>query len=575
MLERHPLVIGLLMVFIGQVLFAMVGVSPILSGDLLDSDCYSRLVRVLQLHESGAWWTTLDPRINVPFGETLQWTRPLDVLIEMGAEPLGWILPYRQALFIWGALISPILLVITVVVLWAALGRRLGAKGFLLLVLLLHASPALIGTFLIGRPDHHSLLALLFIGQILLVLSIAEGRSASRCGWLGAIGGLALWVSIEAAVPQAYFGICLTGLWLARRIDAGCLAAYGGALFATTAVAIAIEFPPALWWVPAYDRISVVQATLLGLTALMWTGIAFKEPAGMPARLLSLAGVGAVLAITSALAFPKLLVGPFVEHGEIARAWLMTVREWQPLWPTDRVRAASMFTDLGPALVVIPWLIVRRREPAALILLLGCLLFIGCALSANRWSSYAQAMFLLPWVDAVWWLWNRSALPMRRLVATLAVTAGFVLALLVNPLGQAGARAVVEEGCPIAPLATHLRGLGGRDQVLMTYLFIGPELEWRTDFDLIGIPSANEATITDTLSVLGAEDENQAAGVLRRRGVDYLLLCPTSGWAKDYRKADGRTLHQRLERGDLPPWLSPIVLPSDLAGFRLYRVDLK
>lgn len=561
----RPLLAALLLSLAVQVVDLAIGVPPLLDGGLFDADCYSRLARVLQLHDTAAWWDRLDPRVNAPFGETLQWTRPLDVLIELLAEPLGLMMGYRPALFLAGAAVSPLLLVTTLALLWWGWRRSLGGGGFLLLAALLQLSPSLIATFLPGRPDHHGLLAALFLAQLTLTHRALEDGEARYSAVSGALGGLALWVSIESAVPQALFGLSLVGCWLAGRLSVTHVARFALALAGATALALAIEFPPALWPVPAYDRISVAQLLPLAANAGLWQLVATVQPRRSWPTVLA---TGAVLAAVTLGLFPKLLAGPFVDHGELGRQWLEGVAEWQPLWPTDRQRAAAMFNELGPALVVLPWL-AGRRDAWSRICLAGVLLFSALSLQAVRWASYAQAAMLPPWTVLVCHLWTRQDLAMRRLAAVSAIAIGFVLALLCGPAGRNGAEA---RACPVPAVAGALSGLPAHG-VLLTYLYIGPELEWRTGLDLVGIPSANQASIADTGTVLAASDDARALEVLARRRVDYLLICPDGGMAADYRRPDGKGLHQRLERGEVPDWLAPLPLPAAAGGFRLFKVD--
>ncbi|HIJ63859.1 MAG TPA: hypothetical protein HPQ04_14300 [Rhodospirillaceae bacterium] len=567
---NRPLAAALLLALLMQMVDLALGVPPLLDGGLFDADCYSRLTRVLQLHDGGIWWDRMDPRINAPYGETLQWTRPLDLLLELGAEPLGRLIGYRPALFAWGAVISPLLLAATLVMLWRGWRDHLGAGGFLLMAALMQLSPSLIAAFLPGRPDHHSLLALLFLGQLTLMRRTLDG--GMRCSALnGFLGGLALWVSLEAAVPQALFGLTLVGWWLAGRLCSRQVAWFSLALAATASLAVLVELPPSQWLEPAYDRLSPAQAVPLALNAGLWLLVAAVDPAGRRRWAAALAA-GVLLAAASLALFPKLAAGPFVDHGEIARAWLSGVSEWQPLWPRDRERAAAMFNELGPALVVLPWLATRRDAWSAF-LLAGALLFSGLSLGAVRWASYAQGVMLLPWTGLVCHLWTREALPMRRLAAVSAIAVGFLLAMLCGPRPRADAAG---EACPLPAAAASLDALapsGQRRPIVMTYLYIGPELEWRSGVDLVGIPSANQATISDTQAVLGGAEEAPAREVLARRGVDYLLICPAGSLAGDYRRPDGRSLHQRLERGDVPDWLTPLALPAAAKGFRLFRVD--
>ena len=98
-----------------QALLALTGIVPVLDGGLADSDAYMRLVRVLQLHDSGAWFDPREPRINPPEGHIQHWTRPLDALLLAGAWLLQPVFGFARALHLWGVLISPALLGLAVV----------------------------------------------------------------------------------------------------------------------------------------------------------------------------------------------------------------------------------------------------------------------------------------------------------------------------------------------------------------------------------------------------------------------------------------------------------------------------
>ena len=68
-------------------------------GELADTDCYTRLNRVVQLHETGKWYDPNSPRSNAPFGENLHWTRPLDVLLLTGAWLATPLADFKTACF--------------------------------------------------------------------------------------------------------------------------------------------------------------------------------------------------------------------------------------------------------------------------------------------------------------------------------------------------------------------------------------------------------------------------------------------------------------------------------------------
>ena len=106
---------------LAQVLVLAIGASPVFEGGLIGTDGYMRLVRVELLHETGAWFDGTIARSNAPFGDTLHWTRPFDVLILGATWLLSPFLGFERALFWGGSFVSPLLLLATgYAMIWAA-----------------------------------------------------------------------------------------------------------------------------------------------------------------------------------------------------------------------------------------------------------------------------------------------------------------------------------------------------------------------------------------------------------------------------------------------------------------------
>ncbi len=104
-----------------QAVVLAVGASPVLEGGLIGTDGYMRLVRVELLQETGAWFDGRIPRSNAPYGDTLHWTRPFDVLLLGVAWLLTPFLGFEKALFWGGSFVSPVLLLVSaLVMMWAS-----------------------------------------------------------------------------------------------------------------------------------------------------------------------------------------------------------------------------------------------------------------------------------------------------------------------------------------------------------------------------------------------------------------------------------------------------------------------
>src|SRR3546814_19157113 len=79
-----------------------------------------RRVRWNELAQGGDWFDDTSARAKAPYGDTVHWTRPRDVLLFALSCPAGLVAGAQQALEIAGILVSPLLQLATALLLiWA------------------------------------------------------------------------------------------------------------------------------------------------------------------------------------------------------------------------------------------------------------------------------------------------------------------------------------------------------------------------------------------------------------------------------------------------------------------------
>jgi len=174
-----------------------------------DGDCYARMTRVRQLCEHPLAPVRHHDFENYPEGTQPHTTSPLDYLIAGLAGVMGWF--SGDALPLAGAWISPILGLGTMVFLavWCR-GRPFGGTT----IILLAVSPIVSHGFLLGRPDHQSLLMLLITIALVAEVDIWTGKDRNR---LSAVAwALALWVSLFE--PLILLAAVLLLRFFARRM---------------------------------------------------------------------------------------------------------------------------------------------------------------------------------------------------------------------------------------------------------------------------------------------------------------------------------------------------------------------
>ena len=175
-----------------------------------DGDCYARMTRVRMLQENGFAPIHRHDFENYPIGTIPHTTAPLDYLIAGLAAVIGSI--FSDPLPLAGAWISPILGLVLMGIL--AVWWKGEAFGWATL-LLLGGSPIVAHGFLLGRPDHQSLLILLMGVALVAETGMWVGKAHGK---ISAIAwAMALWVSLFE--PAILLMVVLVLRLLARRLS--------------------------------------------------------------------------------------------------------------------------------------------------------------------------------------------------------------------------------------------------------------------------------------------------------------------------------------------------------------------
>jgi hypothetical protein len=571
-----------------QALALGIGVLPSPNVALFDPDAYARLLKVEQLAITGRWWDGTIAALDAPFGLSMHWTRPLDVLILAVAMPLAQVFDLHEAVTAAGVVVSPMLGLATIGVLHFGVGGIVGERRFALAMLLLALQRGVLQAFAFGRPDHHSLLLFLLAAAFALLVRhlAAPGEGRCRPVLLGLTGALALWVSIEGLLIVLFCLLCLGGAAVRsggkalRDLSRFCLALAGGCL-----AALALERPPAEWAGDELDRLSAVHLSLVWLMAAAAAVLDRFRPSGAAARLSAGAALAALVAAAMAALHPGFFHGPFAEIGPLARRMVVgRVTELQPLWPSTPAALLNALIELGGlpvAAAMVVWQIVRARGPSCVLAVTGAAglaVFVPAALHLMREAPAAQLFLVLPMSQACFvgagcvgraWAGGRH-LRAAGLAVTLAVlvAGGAGSAGLIHATRWQGLHFAERSACGYGALAAAAAGTGA---VLAYPLEEGPAVAWTSGRPAVAGPyHRNEDGIRDTLLVFGAMEPDRAAiDVLRRRGIGTVVVCRRLAPVD----IDPRRLVSRLSRGEVPGWLVPVALPAPASDdLLLYRV---
>lgn len=592
-----------------QIGLALNGVAPVGDGVYVDPDAYMRLVRVRDLANGGAWFDPVLSRIGPPDGFVSHWTRPLDVLLLLGAWPASHFVGFEKALFWWGAAISPVFQILSLLALtWAAaplLSRAaLGPLAFFLI-----AQPGLFGRFMVGRPDHHGLLQfLMFLSLGFALRALLRPDDTRTTRWLGLVSALSLWISVETLTLSGTIFAALGFFWVTgeralagtgRRMAVWFLLGAVAALFLERGSGTLLDLEA--------DRLSLAHIALLAANAAAWwvleiwqrSGRRLASPFG---RILAAALVTGIGGAALWLSMPEFFSDPMAAGDALYRqTHLPYIEELQPLltWPAEggigawAAALAKPVHWLGLAVLALPWLYWRLRNTAGGerrawgLLVIGSIVFLPAGLIEARWAPYPEALLLIPYADcaaaALAWVGARLpsvGLALVRPLLVVVFCVWFYLPLaLVGTGDEAGASVATARACPLQDLAPVLddpAGLGASPKRILALIDFGPELLYRTPHSVFAIPNHRpQPKYAEGYRIMSARDPEAARRGLAAIGADLVLICPGSAedWFYGSETAGRPTLYQRLRDGPVPAFLVPYDLPDPLAGhFKLFQV---
>lgn len=567
---------------LGFVLLMRAGaIAAVARGTLYDPDSYMTLLRI---REELARERVLDAiaRDGSGHGLALPWSHLMDAAILVLRAPLRLVLSPDAALYWAGAVTGPLAVgLLGIAVAWTV--APVARRGWLWTApVAVSLTPGVLGYGQLGCVTHHLPLVLL------VVMGWGHaGRAAlgdGRAGWCaGLFAGLGIWMSPEA-MPFGLMGLGVIGLAWIMRPGPGVGAALrgaGGGLLATIAFALLVDPPQGGRSVAELDRISVVFLCLAAIVcALCWTTCV------LDGRRLSLrtrftaaaagAGLGAALWLALFPAYLRGLGGLMTP--EQARAFFGPIQEMRPLLT---LRDLAAFTLTG-ALAVLGGVVLGWRArglPGALWLYAALCAAAGLALAVahRRFAVYPEAAgaMMLPVLltEA-----SRPALARWRPLLRPGLIAAFLLlpflpaALgIVSPAEAAQARAEAKAAhCAVGTLAPALRPYAGA--VVLADVNDTPELLYRTGVRTVGsLYHPGIAAFMRLRAAWRARDLGHVPAALRATEARYVLACPG---ALRTSLVDGprTTLFDRLDRGDPPTWLTP-VLRDPASGFVLYRIN--
>jgi drug/metabolite transporter superfamily protein YnfA len=385
-------------------------------------------------------------------------------------------------------------------------------------------------------------------------------------------------------VYLAAAGAAVVLMWVRDRDEAPRLFAYGVTLAGGCALDYLL-FASNDNRLPVCDALSPVWlSTLTGAGAVAVLLSMFKVD-GWPARLGAAALGGVLIAGFYALAWPHCTSRLEGVSPELDYLWLSRVREALPIYKHDRGVLAAVLSLPVSGLIGYGLALWRtRRDPAQLVpwatLAALSLLATGLLLWQTRAGPAAQ-LLAIPGATALAWIAIARAQQEQAMLVRVAATvvAFFVISGLAvqnvvnllpkdeekknNKVDQANNRCPTLAG--LKPIALQKPGY------VFTHVDLGPRLITVTNHKAVAGPyHRNQQDIIDVMKGFRGTPE-YARGIIQRRGIDYVLICPGMSETTIYSAEAPKGFYAQINAGKVPAWLQPVALPKD-SPYKMWRV---
>jgi len=234
----------------------------------------------------------------------------------------------------------------------------------------------------------------------------------------------------------------------------------------------------------------------------------------------------------------------------------------------------------GIGLFALPFLaltLARPHRPAhrVWVLIALCLAaYVPLVFYQQRWATYAQLALVVPYAAFVVWLLQRIAARVPAgpppLWRSAALAAALLWPIIVPSALPSPSPVAAGHACPVEELAPALNRIEAPGaKVILAFADYSPALLYWTPHSVLSIPNHRpQPGYTATYRILTSDDLGAARDEVGRRGIDWILLCPSESEQVLFTASDQgrRTLYRRLIAGEAPAWLEPLELPEAHRG---------
>lgn len=507
----------------------------------VDTDCYTRALRIIDWLNNFQWHEKIFPYTNYPDGEILHFTRINDIIWTFLSLPFMLFLPLKEAVFFGGMLFSPLFFILSLITVFWGLRpylrryKNIKTSFFFIYVFTFIFLNKLTNIFDFNRPDHHSLMFFILCFNISTVLR-CNSRHAARCFWgAGILTGCGIWAS-SAVEGFILAGITLTVLclkWLYNSLSFNLIKIYGLGLFVAVLTAWLLNPPYEGYLNLDNTRLSLLHVVLTGFMALSFI---ILQQLNLPTFSRKITAL-----VTAALLSAALLTAFFgyntvfapVYDEKVEEYFISIVVEMQPA--TFYAIGAYIFIFLIFCLLFFG---KKKRTPDVIIPALFALFYLPLALKLQRFTPNMIPSLVYLNAIMVVTFFSRRLKDKIILFIYIILQIYFISSFHGTPLFNKN----------IPPMSG----------TVLSSIFISPQLIYEQNVNAVGSPyHKNVAGIVDSHLMWSATDENKLKALLRKHHITCIYLVYHKKAEEDIKqKQYPETLQDRIIMNkDIYPWL--------------------
>ncbi|MEQ1539026.1 MAG: hypothetical protein ABL928_08880 [Sphingorhabdus sp.] len=602
--ERHYGRLIFAIWLITSLLFLFAARDNIAGWKMGDPDDQLRLVQVRDWLAGQGWSDVTQYRMNLPDGGPMHWSRLVDIPIAAAILALRPILGQYYAEMAAAAIV-PLLIYGLFLAFYAAAVRRIwGALPALVAAASVFLIPQAVVQLVPMRIDHHGWQLVLFAVGLWALFDPRQSKISAAI--LGTAMALWLEISIEG-LPFAVIFIGILALrwlipsWRTAEVAAGdtdggeplLVAAVTFAASLATLFAITENWANAAEYCDGLSPFHVASATavagVLAIGAMLLHGHILKPVLSIKLAICASAALAGAATLLSMA--PQCAGDAFATLDPLVRSyWFNRGVEGLPLWKLPFAETAPPLAGLIAGVLACIWMwLTKSLQPQSMVFTL-LLLFIGPTLVGsfvNRTIVYALlvgAMLLAAMAVSFF----TKAEDANGLSARMGWRLAGILLLMPAMLGQNASALPIRDTLPLTKkqrdaqadflkqarqcqstaASVMLKQLPTAN--IMAPLDTSPSILMFTQHRVVATGHhRNEAAMADVIRTFtGSADD--AAAVLTKRRIDFVLTCDGSFEIDLYVKRMPSGFAAQLRQGTLPVWLKQ---QPDIGPFHLYKID--